>query len=333
MTNGLENTKRIKNHYVYRITNTEIKKHYYGVRSSILEPREDLGHKYHSSSTDREFIKDQKENPHKYNYKIIKTFTDRKGAEMFETRLHERFQVQTNESFYNKAINTNMGFSVVGVPKTAEHKAKLSAHYRGKSFEDRFGEERAKEIKGKLRDREVTEETREKIRISKLGMKLTDKHCRAISNGLYKRYSDDDFLKRFTETMTRVNKYPIKRQLAGQKIKEKWKDPEYIEKMKNRSHGSNSKSLKEKWKDPVWKKNMLESRKDKCKQRLKRFNIFNNNGDMIYKGLTIKEANEIWNNLHRVTKVKPLGSTRQSLTHLENKNSLHLKGYYSQETK
>lgn len=38
------NTKKF--HYVYRITNTKINKHYYGVRSSNIEPYKDLGIKY-----------------------------------------------------------------------------------------------------------------------------------------------------------------------------------------------------------------------------------------------------------------------------------------------
>ena len=49
----------IKYHYVYRITNTTLNKHYYGSRTSQIEPAKDLGHKYFSSSFDKEFIKDQ----------------------------------------------------------------------------------------------------------------------------------------------------------------------------------------------------------------------------------------------------------------------------------
>ncbi len=37
------------------------------------------------------------------------------------------------------------------------------------------------------------------------------------------------------------------------------------------------------------------------------------------------------NNEHYIKKI-PLGSTRQSLKFLENKDSLHLKGYYSKES-
>ena len=69
-----------KYHYVYRITNTQTNKHYYGVRSSKVEPKLDLGIKYFSSSTDKEFIKEQKENKTIFKYKIIKQFNSRKEA-------------------------------------------------------------------------------------------------------------------------------------------------------------------------------------------------------------------------------------------------------------
>ncbi len=42
----------MKFHYVYRITNTQLNKHYYGCRSSNVEPAKDLGKTYFSSSTD-----------------------------------------------------------------------------------------------------------------------------------------------------------------------------------------------------------------------------------------------------------------------------------------
>ena len=54
------------NYYVYRITNTVLNKHYYGYRSCKIDPKEDLGKKYFSSSRDKEFIKDQKQNPLNY---------------------------------------------------------------------------------------------------------------------------------------------------------------------------------------------------------------------------------------------------------------------------
>ena len=59
----------MKFHYVYRITNVEKNKYYYGSRSSNILPSEDIGIKYFSSSSDKIFVQDQKENPQNYMYK------------------------------------------------------------------------------------------------------------------------------------------------------------------------------------------------------------------------------------------------------------------------
>jgi hypothetical protein len=67
-------------HYTYRISNIKLNKHYYGTRTSKINPIFDLGIKYFSSSADKEFMKDQKENHHNYKYKIIKISKTRKEA-------------------------------------------------------------------------------------------------------------------------------------------------------------------------------------------------------------------------------------------------------------
>ena len=61
----------MKHHYVYRITNLIMKMHYYGVRTCKTDPSIDIGKVYFSSSTDKEFMLDQKENPKNIkNHKI-----------------------------------------------------------------------------------------------------------------------------------------------------------------------------------------------------------------------------------------------------------------------
>lgn len=105
----------IKYHYVYRITNKTLNKHYYGVRSSKVEPKLDLGIKYFSSSTDKDFIKDQNENPDNFKYKVIRNFESRKDALCFEINLHNKFDVSINESFYNLSKQTSTGFDTTGI--------------------------------------------------------------------------------------------------------------------------------------------------------------------------------------------------------------------------
>lgn len=107
-----------KFHYVYRITNIQEKKHYYGVRSSDVEPKLDLGIKYFSSSADKEFIKEQKENNNIFKYKIIKQFDSRKEAIELEIKLHNKFNVNINESFYNRTKQTSSGWDISGTQWT-----------------------------------------------------------------------------------------------------------------------------------------------------------------------------------------------------------------------
>lgn len=103
-----------KYHYTYRITNIKENKHYYGVRSSKDDPKLDLGIKYFSSSSNKEFIKEQKENKDIFKYKIIKIFETREEAVELEMFLHNKYDVGVNENFYNKVKQTSTGFDTTG---------------------------------------------------------------------------------------------------------------------------------------------------------------------------------------------------------------------------
>lgn len=222
---GLNKTKH---HYVYRITNKRLKKHYYGVRSCSCLPIEDLGIHYFSSSTDEKFIKDQKDHPEDYKYKIIKEFENRKDAEYFEKYLHTKFDVSANEHFYNKCMSTLMGFSVEGSHWTEEHHKnmeKIFESYR-RPFEERYGPERAKEIKEKLR-RPRTDAQKKRISEAKKGRKLSDAARRAVANGCRKRWSlmSDEERENFRKKMTEVNNSEDKIKRCSDKLKARWADP------------------------------------------------------------------------------------------------------------
>ena len=104
-----------KYHYTYRITNKVEQKHYYGVRSSKTHPSQDLGIKYFSSSTNKKFLAEQISNPGNFKYKVIKVFETREYAVALEIKLHVKFNVGVNESFYNKAKQTSTRFDTSGV--------------------------------------------------------------------------------------------------------------------------------------------------------------------------------------------------------------------------
>ena len=125
-------------HYVYRITNKITRTHYYGKRSSKIEPKYDLGIKYFSSSRNKEFISDQKSNPQNYKYKIVAIFSTSEMASHREITLHEMFDVANNSSFYNQSKQTSIGFDTTGIsfPKTEDWKRQHSETMTGRTLSE-----------------------------------------------------------------------------------------------------------------------------------------------------------------------------------------------------
>jgi len=97
-------------HYTYRITNVKNGMKYIGVHSCNCLPEEDIGVKYFSSSTDKNFLKEQKEYPDRFVYEVITIWNTRR-----EALLHERFLLLTPNAarspvYYNRhngGINFN----------------------------------------------------------------------------------------------------------------------------------------------------------------------------------------------------------------------------------
>ena len=123
-------------HYTYRITNTKQKRHYYGTRTSKLEPKLDLGVSYFSSSKDVEFKIDQKLNSQDYRYKVLKISKTREEAINLEIRLHNKFDVGINPNFYNRAKQTAEGFDRTGTNHSIKTRCKMSASSKGKPKSD-----------------------------------------------------------------------------------------------------------------------------------------------------------------------------------------------------
>jgi len=90
-------------HYVYEIIDLNNYKKYIGSRTSKVDPENDLGILYFSSSKDIEFKKRQKNNPNDFLYNILGIFNTRKEAIVFESSLHNIFKVSSNPQFYNLA--------------------------------------------------------------------------------------------------------------------------------------------------------------------------------------------------------------------------------------
>jgi len=103
-----------RNYYVYRITNIKINQYYYGSRVTKLEPIDDPGIKYFSSSTIKNFINEQKIQPNHFKYKIIKIFNNPADSIIYESFLHQWFKVSSNYIFINKANQTPFGWNTSG---------------------------------------------------------------------------------------------------------------------------------------------------------------------------------------------------------------------------
>lgn len=163
----------MKNHYVYRITNKENNKHYYGVRSSKIEPKLDLGIKYFSSSRDKEFMNEQKINKDKFKYKVIKMFETREEAINLEIKLHNKFEVQKNKNFYNKSKQTTTKFDTAGLSLYKDETNNIilitpdEAKQRG--------------LKGIMFGSKASLDTLEKLKKSKKGRTLSQEHKNKIS--------------------------------------------------------------------------------------------------------------------------------------------------------
>ena len=100
---------------VYRITNIVERKHYYGYKScGKRDPKEIIGKTYFSSSSDKEFIEEQKNHPERFRYKIVARFSTKEEAFEREILLHRLFDVGANSSFYNKVKQTSSGFDTSG---------------------------------------------------------------------------------------------------------------------------------------------------------------------------------------------------------------------------
>lgn len=181
--------KKYKYYYVYRITNIKNSMHYYGYRSSTIEPIKDLGIKYFSSSKDKEFIRDQKENSHNYKYVIVREFDNREDAHSFEIFLHEKFNVSKNPKFYNRSKSTSTKFSITGTKLSEETKKKMSESRKGRVLTDETKLKISESHKGMVYDNSFKERCRSNMMGNKnmLGKKHSDETKLKLSNSLKDR--------------------------------------------------------------------------------------------------------------------------------------------------
>lgn len=170
-------------YYTYGIINVKTKRMYIGSRQCKINPIDDIGHKYFSSSTDEKFMKEQKEHPENFRYRVLKLFENRHNAYLHEIFLHKKFDVARNPKFYNRAIQTTYGCNITGDSVTSETKKKMSESHKGLKHSEETKQllsQRKKEYYEKFgtdcQRRENTKETREKISKALKGVYVGEKN-------------------------------------------------------------------------------------------------------------------------------------------------------------
>lgn len=261
------------NHYTYKITNVKTNKSYIGVRTSKELPFEDIGIKYFSSSTDKDFISEQKNYPENFIYEVINTFDNRTDALTDEVRLHDIYDVCKNPQFYNLSKQTSNGMDFTGGNHSEESKLKI-----GEASKKRGISEKAKDnLKWHRENRVRTQEERDKMSKAKLGNsnaagKRSEEARKNISEG--KKGKPSNFA---GKTHTKKTKDKMSNAKLGDNNPKYWKgkkrDEETKSKISKSRKGKNTGPVK-KIKCPHCEKigginTMYRWHFDKCKNKIK----------------------------------------------------------------
>ncbi len=107
-----------RNHYAYRVSKDR-NNHYYGSRTD--RDNKTLGKGYFTSSRNLEFKNEFKANPEDYKVKIIRKFNNPGDKILFESYLHQKFDVKNHDSFINQSNQTAFGFDTTGKQLGSDH--------------------------------------------------------------------------------------------------------------------------------------------------------------------------------------------------------------------
>jgi len=120
----------MKTYYVYIIYDLKNKMCYIGSRGTHTFPEDDIGFTYFSSSSNKEFIKRQKEHPEEFYYEILFVTSRYKSALSKEIELHQKFDVKDNPLFYNKANQNSSKFYLSKEAKQKQKEALKKIHHQ-----------------------------------------------------------------------------------------------------------------------------------------------------------------------------------------------------------
>tara|TARA_R110002095_G_scaffold202602_2_gene184294 strand:- start:472 stop:1332 length:861 start_codon:yes stop_codon:yes gene_type:complete len=153
-------------HYTYQITDLETGMIYIGSRTCRgIEPNMDIGLKYFSSSSNKDFINNQKENKTRYKYDVLKIFNSREEAYLEESILHETYDVGINPLYYNLSKYSFGKIDFTGKHHSDESKLKI-----GEASKKRGISEKAKaNLRWQSKHRVRAAEEKKKMSDAKIG--------------------------------------------------------------------------------------------------------------------------------------------------------------------
>lgn len=200
----MKERKQHKHNFVYSIRNKENNMQYIGSKTSDSEISETFGFgiNYLSSMANiqgDEFRKDQRENPSKFEYKIISDFDNYRDMLQLECDLHKKYDVDKNPMFYNRAKQTSTGFTTCNnhrkfTPEEIERRRKTMREHNpmkgrkhrpesiAKMIKSRTGLKRSEETKKKMAEirRKVVEREKELGIVHtpwNKGLKMSEEFC------------------------------------------------------------------------------------------------------------------------------------------------------------
>ena len=200
--------KNHKHNFVYSIRNKETDMQYIGSKVTDSEISESFGFGINYFSSMRniqgdEFRKDQKENPSKFEYKIIADFNNFEEMLQLECELHKKYDVDKNPMFYNRAKQTSTKFTTCFSSRklTENEKKQRSERMLGeknpmynkkhkpetiaKMIESRTGLKRSEETRKKMAEsRKKVVEREKELGIThsawNKGLKMSEEYCEKL---------------------------------------------------------------------------------------------------------------------------------------------------------
>ena len=170
------------NHYTYNIINKTNGKYYIGMRSSEVNPVEDIGINYFGSSKNEEFRQALKEDKSNFIYKVIETYDSREDAYKGEERIHQKINVSKDPASYNIQNSGYNGFDRLGKPMSEEVKQKMINTLK----------ERYKNTTHHSKGSKMSEEAKRKIGLATLGRKHSEESKKKMSKAKKEYYKNNE---------------------------------------------------------------------------------------------------------------------------------------------